>query len=441
MSFLKKSFDFSGKMNDNKNFYIFKTTSTKDSSEIISKLEKYEKTYDFFKHYTNNDIKNAFLLLENLGNIYSHLYSENYKNNFNSKIDIYISGLSNLYLLSYLISKNKLIINKAIDKIKNNLETLYIENSINNIIQKKLNNYIIGLETKKSKKKVPIQLTNNYKALKIEKVDSIMLNGKTIKIKHTDCSLNNYSLNQEKTRDITNQTINNINNNSKITEDNNYILDLRTPSFPKKITESNPSGNNTNQQMINDSINDNASKKESLRSFCIKDNDDLNKKYFKKESIHSLYTLASKSKFHEEKIRAVSSKFKGIPQEESSNSNNINIKINSCMNIKKNSKFLMSARKNNISPNNKNEDKDEIKKEFKKHNFSSSRLKTSREKMYKDLLILINNIFKTEIINFEEKIQLKELIIIKSEKLDNLYAHYYPNDKDTLIAELKKLIQ
>ena len=111
------------------------------------------------------------------------------------------------------------------------------------------------------------------------------------------------------------------------------------------------------------------------------------------------------------------------------------------MNIKKNSKFLMSARKNNISPNNKNEDKDEIKKEFKKHNFSSSRLKTSREKMYKDLLILINNIFKTEIINFEEKIQLKELIIIKSEKLDNLYAHYYPNDKDTLIAELKKLIQ
>ena len=201
MSFFKKSFDFSGKMNNNKNFYIFNTTSPNKASEIISKLEKYENTYDFFKHYTNSDLKNAFLLLENLGNIYSHLYSENYKNIFNSKIDSYISSLSNLYLLSNLISKNKLIINKAIDKIKKNLETFYIENTINNNIQKQLNNYIInangiGIEGKKSKKKVPILLTNNYKALKIENVDSIMLSGRIIKIKNTDCSLNNYSLNQ-----------------------------------------------------------------------------------------------------------------------------------------------------------------------------------------------------------------------------------------------------
>lgn len=445
MSFVKKSFDFSGKMNDNKNFYIFKTTSTKDSSEIISKLEKYEKTYDFFKHYTNNDIKSAFILLENLDNIYSYLYSENYKNNFNSKIDIYISALSHLYLLSNLITKNKLIINKAIDKLKNNLETFYIENAIDNSIQKKLNNYIINtngiqlIEEKKSKKKMPILLlNNNFKSLKIEKVDSIILYGKILKIKNTDCSINNTSLNQEKTRDITDQTINNINNNSKIIEDN-YILDIRTPSFPKKIGDSYPSGNAISQQVINDSINDNASKKESIKSFCIKDND-VNKNYFKKGSIHSLYTLASKSKFHEEKIRAVSSKFKGIAQEESNSNNNINIKINSSINVKKNSKFLISSRKINTNINNKDEDKMEIKNTYKKQSLSSTELKPSIIKMYKDLLILINNLFKKEIINFEEKIQLKELIIIKSEKLDNIYANYYPNNKDTLIAQLKKLI-
>ena len=40
MSFYKKSFDFFGKMNNNKNFYIFNTTSPTDSSEIISKFEK-----------------------------------------------------------------------------------------------------------------------------------------------------------------------------------------------------------------------------------------------------------------------------------------------------------------------------------------------------------------------------------------------------------------
>ena len=261
-------------------------------------------------------------------------------------------------------------------------------------------------------------------------MDRIMLNGKTI-----DCSINNSSLNQEKTRDITNQTIININNNSKIIEDN-YILDLRTPSFPKKIRDINPSGN-TNQLMVNDSINDNASKKESIKSFCIKDNDNLNRDYVKKESIRSLYTLASKSKFHEEKIRAVSSKFKAIAQEETNNINNINIRINSCVNIKKNSKFIMSARKSKI--NNENEDKDKI-NELKKQNLSSTEIKSTREKMYKDLLILINKLFKTEIINFEEKIQLKELIIVKSEQLDKIYANYYPNNKDTLVSELKKLI-
>ena len=435
MSFFKKSFDFSGKMNGNKNFYIFNTTSQNDSSEIISKFEKYENTYDFFKHYTNNDIKSSFVLLENLDNIYSNLYSEDYKNNFNSNIEIYISALSNLYLLSHLISKNKLIINKAIDKVSNNLETFYKKYSINNNIKKKLNNYIIntngiGIEEIKSKKKLSIVLNNKYKTLTIEKMDRIMLNGKTI-----DCSINNSSLNQEKTRDITNQTIININNNSKIIEDN-YILDLRTPSFPKKIRDINPSGN-TNQLMVNDSINDNASKKESIKSFCIKDNDNLNRDYVKKESIRSLYTLASKSKFHEEKIRAVSSKFKAIAQEETNNINNINIRINSCVNIKKNSKFIMSARKSKI--NNENEDKDKI-NELKKQNLSSTEIKSTREKMYKDLLILINKLFKTEIINFEEKIQLKELIIVKSEQLDKIYANYYPNNKDTLVSELKKLI-
>jgi len=163
MSFYKKSFDFFGKMNNNKNFYVFNTTSSKDSSDIISKIEKYENTLDFFKHYTNNDIRNAFKLLQNLDNIYSSLYSENNINNFNSKIDRYISALSNIYLLSNLISKNKLILNKAIDNAKKDLNIFCMENKINKNIQKKLNNYIsnlldIEIEDKKNKIKMTISL-------------------------------------------------------------------------------------------------------------------------------------------------------------------------------------------------------------------------------------------------------------------------------------------
>ena len=118
MSFYKKSFDFFGKIDNNKNFYIFNTTSPIERAEIISKIEKFENTPDFLKFYTNVDIESAFKCLKNLDHIYSSLYSENNTNNFNSNIDIYISALSTIFLLSNLISKNKLILNKAIDKAK-----------------------------------------------------------------------------------------------------------------------------------------------------------------------------------------------------------------------------------------------------------------------------------------------------------------------------------
>ena len=76
MSFYKKSFDFFGKMNNNKNFYIFNTTSPTDSSEIISKFEKYETAPEIFRHYSNNDIKRTFKSIENLEDLYSSLYNE-----------------------------------------------------------------------------------------------------------------------------------------------------------------------------------------------------------------------------------------------------------------------------------------------------------------------------------------------------------------------------
>jgi len=171
-------------------------------------------------------------------------------------------------------------------------------------------------------------------------------------------------------------------------------------------------------------------------SLCNKDNDELNKNFSKKESIHSLYTLASKSKFKEEKVKGASSKFNRIIPDEIINRNSTNNNLNSNKNIKRSSQFLLTSRKrtdNNLV-------KDEIKN--KKQNFSSTNLKLSNEtKMYKDLLIFINNLFKKEIINSEEKIKLKQLIIVKSDKLENIYGIYYPDDKDTLIIELKNLIK
>ena len=43
-------------------------------------------------------------------------------------------------------------------------------------------------------------------------------------------------------------------------------------------------------------------------------------------------------------------------------------------------------------------------------------------------------------INTEEKIKLKQLIISKSEKIENIYNNYYHDNKNEFINELKKLI-
>ena len=73
--------------------------------------------------------------------------------------------------------------------------------------------------------------------------------------------------------------------------------------------------------------------------------------------------------------------------------------------------------------------------------FSSVNLKSSMEKeMLRNFLILINNLYKTGTINNEEKLKLKELIISKSEKIENIYNIFYKVDKNKFVNELKKLI-
>jgi hypothetical protein len=72
--------------------------------------------------------------------------------------------------------------------------------------------------------------------------------------------------------------------------------------------------------------------------------------------------------------------------------------------------------------------------------FSCMNLKSKMEKsMLKDILGIINNLYKNGEINNDEKIQLKKLIITKSDKISKLYKSYHINDLK-FINELKKLI-
>ena len=444
MSFQKKSFDFFGKMNDNKDFYIFDYIFPENKSDIISIFNKFKTAPEFFQYYTNKDVKLIFQTLEKLDIIYSNLLKENNSNNFKSKIDIYVSNLSEIFLLFNLISENKKILDKAIIQARKNLDIFYFSNQINTINQKKINNYLLnllGTENTENKNYIHSLFFLNDNINKCStfhnKRSSLSFfnenyDNKNTEIKIIDHSINNSSLNHEITHDITNHT----NNNSKSIEDNVFI-DFTTPQFPGRIIDNNnnyilndPNLNDDNY----DKLNKNIIKQESLNS----NNEELNKNYSKKESIRSLYTLASKSKFicQEEKVKGTSSKFKDITLEEKYHEK----RRNSIYHKKRNNRFQFIENKND-SNNNKNiEDELKIKKSNKK-TFSSTNLKTSKEKkIIKDLLVYVNDLYKKEIINYDEKLKLKVLIISKYAKLQNLYLIYYENNKDILIKELKKLI-
>ena len=65
------------------------------------------------------------------------------------------------------------------------------------------------------------------------------------------------------------------------------------------------------------------------------------------------------------------------------------------------------------------------------------------EKKYENLLEMINDVYKKGIINSEEKIILKQLVIAKSKKLENLYYNIYKNkfiDNNVLRLEISNLL-
>ena len=97
-----------------------------------------------------------------------------------------------------------------------------------------------------------------------------------------------------------------------------------------------------------------------------------------------------------------------------------------------------------IIPKNKNVNF--AKKNKKKiHLFSEvdATIKNKKKNHCKNLLEMINKIYKKGIINSEEKVKLKLLVIEKSKKIEYLYYNVYKsskNVKDRLVSEVKKIV-
>jgi hypothetical protein len=418
---------------------------------------KFKTAPEFFDYYTNKDIKSIFKSLEQLDVIYSHLLNENHSNNLQSKTDKYISYLSEIILLSNLISKNKIILEKAIINVKKNLEFFFRTHKINKKNQKEINEYILKLLEMDNKRIfLPLSFlkdnTSRSNTFKIKRPNLFFLNEKHTGINNNVNGVNNIddlnaaikavkingtSINNSLNQEITNHT----NNNSKYMEENTFI-DFTTPKFPKRIIDSNT--NILNEENANEDSRDKLKKGVVKQESINTNNEELNKNFSKKESIHSLITLASKSRFicqeEKERTRGASSKFKDLALKDDKHERKL-------YRQKRSSKYQFIEYKLISNSNQDDNDNDNSTKEIgiikgrKKQTFSSTNVKTSKErKMLKDLLGYVNEIFKKEIINSEEKIKLKSLIISKYEELENIYITNFENNKDILIEELKKLI-
>ena len=89
----------------------------------------------------------------------------------------------------------------------------------------------------------------------------------------------------------------------------------------------------------------------------------------------------------------------------------------------------------------KNSNKQKYKRNISSEN--DSMIKKNNKNYYKNLLEMINKIYKMGMINSEEKVKLKQLLIGKSKKIEYLYYSIYinsKNDKKTLTTEVKKIV-
>ena len=81
----------------------------------------------------------------------------------------------------------------------------------------------------------------------------------------------------------------------------------------------------------------------------------------------------------------------------------------------------------------------------KRNTFSKSRfiVKNNKKNHCKNLLEMIKKIYKKGLINSEEKVELKQLVIEKSKKIEYFYYNIYKhskNDKNKLVFEVKKIV-
>ena len=247
-----KYIEFLGDLKSDKIYYLYKTSSSEINLEILSQLQKYESSLDFFSHYTKNDIKILLNCLNQLDKNYTSIFNDN-SNNFSSNTEKYISQISKIILSLSLILKTQETLNKLLIKSKKYLNEISKNCKIENIYHDKLLSLINNLEYSffndissynnfsMNSTKVNSSLSLNYEIKNVPKILSEVNNNKIQEDFFNDkkCSIVNEEIlsdvqtpafiEKKSNRDNINTTCNDFNNN--VSNDNDFNISLRDMVF------------------------------------------------------------------------------------------------------------------------------------------------------------------------------------------------------------------
>ena len=373
-----KSLNLSEEIKKDEIYYLFKTESSEINSQFLSTLKKYNTTEELLKDYTNQDCKSALKIFKDISSIYSKVCNGEDKNSLKSEIDQYISGLSKVIFLFFMIQKTNELLSNLLKETKKFIKKFYIECNIQDLIKEKINTCINDLMC------TSLVISNRNYSRRSTKEGTV----RTL-IKSTGSTVSKFK--QAESYDISND------------DDDSYLFSkAETPRFEEE------DNNNIIIQEIEPNNNSSGASGKSNFSFDVI-KEAISKKHSKKKFDSSL-TL-SKMNF------VLESEMEPLAQLEKTKSyNSESDSKKSCKVIKRRNKSKSIKTINEIKNNKINLGKDKA--------------------ILASFFDAISVLYKQEKINYETKIAMKQLIILDSKKVIDKFLYFYEINNDNVFNKM-----
>ena len=371
-----KSINLYDDLKSNEIYTLFKTDSSSLNLKLLSSLQKFNKTKDFFDYYSEQSCQNVLDIFNNLSSITSKITEVYQVNSFKSEIDKYLSGISKIIYLFYLIQKNNELLSNLLNNTKKYLKKFCEENKNKSALKEKIKNCI----------------------------DDLMNNSQLV-------SKRNYSRRSTKDNTISPSNIyfgNNIGKPMQFDKNANegefLLFQCCTPKFEED-----------DEEILE--VNEEPSCYNNINNINNENKPESKEKWIKKDSKKTIETNGSSLS-----IRHM--KFVYDSDNESKRIVKKNKTIKMAINFSNpKSFFKKKSLSNQINENSRGKDTDS-EKDYNEKSINSTKILT-------EFLTVISSLYKEGKINSQQKLSIKQLIISDSEKIIEKFSQYcLPNNNE-----------